>query len=41
MTVGSLRIESGRQVLFGVTRDLDVVGQQVGERTIVEPSAEL
>ena len=40
-TVCAFLIQRGGQVLFGVTPDGAVVGQQVGERTIEELSAEL
>ncbi len=40
-TVCAFLNQDGGQVLFGVTRDGGVVGQQVGERTIEELSAEL
>ena len=41
MTVCAFLNQSGGQVLFGVKDDGSVVGQQVGERTIEELSAEL
>ena len=41
MTVCAFLNQGGGQVLFGVTPSGDVVGQQVGERTIEEMSAEL
>ena len=41
MTVCAFLNQRGGQVLFGVTSDGGVVGQQVGERTIEELSAEL
>ena len=41
MTVCALLNQRGGQVLFGVTEDGAVVGQQVSERTIEELSAEL
>ncbi len=41
MTVCAFLNQSGGQVLFGVTPDGAVVGQQVGERTIEQLSAEL
>ena len=40
-TVCAFLNQEGGRVLFGVTRDGGVVGQQVGERTIEELSAEL
>lgn len=40
-TVCAFLNQDGGQVLFGVNRDGDVVGQQVGGRTIEELSAEL
>ena len=40
-TVCAFLNQDGGRVLFGVTRDGAVVGQQVGERTIEELSAEL
>ena len=41
MTVCAFLNQNGGQVLFGVTPDGEVVGQQVSERTIEELSAEL
>ena len=41
MTVCAFLNQDGRQVLFGVTPAGAVVGQQVGEHTIEELSAEL
>ena len=41
MTVCAFLNQTGGQVLFGVTRDGAIVGQQVGERTIEQLSAEL
>ena len=41
MTMCAFLNQSGGQVLFGVKDDGSVVGQQVGERTIEELSAEL
>ena len=41
VTVCAFLNQGGGQVLFGVTQDGALVGQQVGERTIEELSAEL
>ena len=41
MTVCAFLNQDGGQVLFGVTQNLAVVGQQVSERTVEELSAEL